>query len=215
MLGGKQTLVCSRTVHSPTVTAHFQKMIKLQLDNTDNSGFVEAVESIIENLVKSLSPNEVSVIRIKNWFDHKWLNYSGKEIRKYDTGTGAMIPFVLEPYWGKEITIPPFNPNRVLSETFYKKKGKENSKFQQLTHIWQRSTENKKRLISDKTENGLCVWISTNSDGNGQGSLMVYQIMDSEVHSWYVNIEDKNGWKITKTKGIDKSNVLLTEKNVL
>ncbi len=186
-------------------------MIKLNFDNTDDSGFVEVIELIIRNLISSLNPNEVSIIRIKNWFDHKWLNYSGKEIRKFDTGTGAMIPFVLEPYWGNKITIPPFNPNRVLNETFYKKKGKGKSKFKEFAHIWQRSTNNKKRLISDKMENGLCIWISTNSGVNEQGSLMVYQIQDSEILTWYVNIQNKNGWKIIKTKGIDKENALFTE----
>ncbi len=186
-------------------------MIKLKLDNTDDSGFIEVVESIIGNLISSLNPSEVSIIRIKNWFDHKWLNFSGKKIRKYETGIGSMIPFVLEPYWGKEITIPPFNPNRVLNETFYKKKGIENSKFQELKHIWQRSTENKKRLISDKTVDGLCIWISTNTVTNGQGSLMVYQIQNSEILTWYVSFENKKGWKITKTKGIDQNNEVLAE----
>ena len=204
------------TNHTQSRCSTFPKMIKLKTDNTDDSGFIEIVESVIGNLILSFNPNEVSIIRIKNWFDHKWLNYSGKKIKKYDTGTGAMIPFVLEPYWGKEITIPPFNPNRVLNETFFQKKGNENSKSEELTHIWQRSTNNKKRLISDKTQNGLCIWISTNTVTNGQGSLMVYQIQDSEILTWYVNFENKNGWKITKTKGIDNNNSLLTkQKNVM
>ena len=186
-------------------------MIKLKTDSTDDLGFVRVIESVVGNLISSLNPNEVSVIRIKNWFDHKWLNYSGREIRKYDNRAGATIPFILEPYWGKEITIPPFSPNRVICETFYRKKGKENSKFEELTHLWQRSTENRKRLISDKTENGLCIWVSTNSSVNGQGSLMVYQVRNSEIQTWYASIENKNGWKIMKTKGIEKNSVLLTE----
>lgn len=185
-------------------------MIKLKTDNSDDPGFIKVIESVIGNLISSLNPNEVSIIRIKNWFDHKWLNYSGKEIRKYDAGAGAMIPFVLELYWGKEITIPPFNPNRVISENFYKKKGNGNSKSHELTHVWQRSTENKKRLISYKTENGLCIWISTNTVTNGQGSLMVYQTQNSEILTWYANFENKNSWKITKTKGIDQNNAVLT-----
>ncbi|MCP5063568.1 MAG: hypothetical protein GY936_14070 [Ignavibacteriae bacterium] len=120
-----------------------------------------------------------------------------------------MIPFILEPFWGKEITISPFTPNRVLNETFYILKEKENPKFEELTHIWQHSTENKQTLISEKTKNGLCIWVSSNSIANRQGSLIVYQIQDSEILTWYVNIEDKNGWKITQSKGIDKNKVQL------
>jgi hypothetical protein len=207
---------------APGPTFHIQtryitfKMLKIKFDTTDDNGFTETVKAIITNLILSLNPNEISIVRIKNWFDNKWLNYSGKEIRKYDTGKGAMIPFVLEPFWNKEITIPPFTPNRVLNEAFYRLKGKENPKFEELTHIWQHSTDNKKRLISERTENGLCIWISSNSVANGQGSLMVYQIKNSEILTWYVNIENKNGWKITKAKGIDKNNSLLyVHKNVL
>ena len=45
---------------------------------------------------------------------------------------------------------------------------------------------------------------------------MVYQIKDSDILTWYVKIENKNGWKITKAKGIDKNNALLNaQKNVL
>tara|TARA_R110000868_G_C10595544_1_gene739977 strand:+ start:46 stop:621 length:576 start_codon:yes stop_codon:yes gene_type:complete len=191
-------------------------MLKIKFDTTDDNGFTEIVKSIITNLILSLNPDEISIVRIKNWFDHKWLNYSGKEIREYDTGKGAMIPFVLEPFWNKEITIPPFTPNRVLNESFYRLKGKVNPKFEELTHIWQRSMDNKKRLISERTESGLCIWISSNSVANGQGSLMVYQIKDSDILTWYVKIENKNGWKITKAKGIDKNNALLNaQKNVL
>jgi len=184
-------------------------MIKIKFDDSDNSGFREIVESIIKNLIVSLNPAEISVVRIKNWFDHKWLNYSGKEIKKYDKGKSPRIPFVLEPFWNEQITIPPFTPNRVLSEMLYKLNGTENSKLEESLHISQNSTDNRKRLISDRTDNGLCIWISSNSASNGQGSLMVYQIMNSEIQTWYVNIEDKNGWKVTQSKGIDKSKVQL------
>ncbi len=195
------------TAHTQNVTAHYEKMVQIKFDNTDDIGFTEIVESIIGNLILSLNPNEISIVRIKNWFDHKWLNYSGKEIRKYESGTGAMIPLVLEPSWNKDITIPPFNPNRILTHTIYRLQETENSQFEELLHISQNSTDNRKRLISERTENGLFIWISSNSVTNGQGSLMVYQIQNSEILTWYVNIEDKNGWRITQSKGIDKSKV--------
>ncbi|WP_179019271.1 hypothetical protein [Winogradskyella forsetii] len=182
-------------------------MIKIKFDNTDDHGFKEIVESIIRNLILSLHPKEIAIVRIKNWFDHKWLNYSGKAIYKNETGTNAMIPLVSEPCWSKEITIPPFNPNRVLSETIYRLYETENPKFEELLHVSQNSNDNVKRIISELTKNGICIWISSNSETNKQGSVMVYQIQNSEVITWYLNIEDKNGWKITKSKGIDKNTI--------
>lgn len=188
-------------------------MIEIKFDNTDAEGFKEIVDTIVNNLVKTFNPDEISIVRIKNWFDHKWLNYSGKQILKYDTRTNPSIPFVLEPYWNKEITVPPFNPNRVLSESRHRKKGISNARFEEILHKFQWSTENRNNLISRRMNNGLCIWISSNSKTNRQGSLMVYQIKDSEIQSWYACIEEKDDWKITKTKGVDKNQIqlMLTE----
>ncbi len=190
-------------------------MITIKFDNTDSKGFKIIINLIIGNLIKNLNPDEISVVRIKNWFDHKWLNYSGKKILKYDTKTFPGIPFVIEPFWNKEITIPPFNPNRVLSETFFRLKNIENAEFEELFHINQRSTENRNNLISKKTKNGLCIWISSNSTINGQGSLMVYQIKNDEIQTWYASIGKNNEWEIIRTKGIDKKEIqlMMTEYN--
>ena len=183
-------------------------MIKIQFDNTDAEGFKKAINVLLKNLIRTINPDEISVVRIKNWFDHKWLNYSGKQIQKYDTTSTPDIPFVLEPYWNDQITIPPFNPNRILSEWIYRKGGNKNRVFEEPFHQFRRSTENNNNLISGKTNNGLCIWVSSNSEVNRQGSLMVYQIKDSKVHSWYISMEEKGTWKVTKVKGIDKNRVL-------
>lgn len=184
-------------------------MIEIKFDTTDAKGFKDIVEAIINSLFKTFNPDEISIIRIKNWFDHKWLNYSGKRVLKYNTQTQPSIPFVLEPYWNKEITIPPFNPNRVISELRYRKKGTNNILFEEAFHKFQWSTENRNNLISRRTNNGLCIWLSSNSKVNKQGSLMVYQIKDSKIQSWYASIEEKERWKVFKTKGIDKNQVQL------
>ncbi|WP_298508396.1 hypothetical protein [uncultured Kordia sp.] len=51
--------------------------LNIPFDKTDAEGFKVIVETIIHHLIRSFDPDEVSIIRIKNWFDHKWLNYSG------------------------------------------------------------------------------------------------------------------------------------------
>ncbi len=184
-------------------------MIEIKFDNTDAKGFKVIVATIVSNLIKTFDPDEISIVRIKNWFDHKWLNYSGKQILKYDTKPHPGIPFALEPYWNKEITVPPFNLNRVLSESVHRIKGISNVLFEEVLHKFQWSTENRNNLISRRTNNGLCIWISSNSETNKQGSLMVYQIKDSEIQSWYASIQESNGWKVNKTKGIDKNQIQL------
>lgn len=181
----------------------------ITFDDTDAPEFQEVVIAILNQIVQAFDPNEVSIVRIKNWFDHKWLNYSGKQILKYDSKTHPSIPFVLEPYWNNEITIPPFHPNRVLSESKFRKKGTSNSEFDHPLHPFQESTANTDNLIVRRTNHGLCVWISSNSVVNRQGSLMVYQIKNAQIQSWYASIEEKGKWTVTKTKGIDKNQLQL------
>jgi len=181
--------------------------LQIPFDTTDAKDFQVIVETIIHYLVTYFDPSEVSIIRIKNWFDHKWLNYSGKQLLEYDSKSNPEIPFVLEPYWNTEITIPPFHPNRVLSETKFRKKDINNTRFLVPFHQLQPSIENKKNVISRRLQNGLCFWISSNSTINHQGSLMVYEIKNGEVKSWHIGIEKKEVWKVTKTKGISKQQI--------
>ena len=189
--------------------------LNIKFDNTDAEGFKEIVDDVVDELLQTLKPDEISIIRIKNWFDHKWLNFTGKQILKYDTKTHPGIPFVLEPFWNKEITIPPFSPNRVLSESLYRLKEVQNSRFEEIFHITQVTTDNRNNFVANRTKNGLCIWISSNSVLNRQGSMMVYQVKGSEIVTWYIRIEEKGKWKITKTRGIDNNRIqlMLTEVN--
>ena len=94
-----------------------------------------------------------------------------------------------------------------MSETFFRLKKIENVEFEELFHINQKSTENRNNLFSNKTKNGLCIWISSNSSINRQGSFMVYQINNEDVQTWYLSIEENKEWKITRTKGIGKKQI--------
>ena len=191
------------------------KPLKIKYFKDDAEGFKEIIDHLTFKLLELHSPDEVAVIRIKNWFDHKWLNYSGQGPQKHDLHAEPGIPFVLKPFWREEITVPPFNPNRVLSTTFYKPDGNHNSKFIEPIHIYQNSTDNLKNQITKRSENGICFWISTNSVTNRQGSLMTYIIKGEQVETWYANIEEHGLWKINQTKGISKNKLqlLTTELN--
>ena len=189
--------------------------LRIEYYGNDAEGFKEIVDHLVFKLLELYNPDEVAVIRIKNWFDHKWLNYSGKKIIKYDDNSHPHIPFILTPFWNTEITIPPFNPNRILSEIYYKPDGNHSEKFTEVYHKWQNSSDNLKNKIVNRTNNGLCLWISSNSVQNRQGCIMAYRIHDGNVDSWYANIEENGLWRLSQTKGISKNKllVLLTELN--
>ena len=189
--------------------------LKIKYYRNDAEGFKEIIDHLVFKLLQLYNPNEVAVIRIKNWFDHKWLNYSGKKVEKHDAGSHPYIPFVLAPFWNENITIPPFNPNRVLSQMNYKLDDNHSQRFIESLHISQNSSENLKNHIAERTNNGLCLWISTHSVQNRWGSIMVYRIEDNQVNSWYASIEEHGLWKVNRTKGISKNKIqlMLTELN--
>ena len=73
--------------------------------------------------------DEIMIIKIKNWYDHKWLNYSGKKIIHFEN-TLNPDKVALTHDWKENVTLPPFNPNRVLSEQYFRKRETGNKHFE-------------------------------------------------------------------------------------
>ncbi len=176
----------------------------VQTEEGDAVEFIHYVNAILGSLAKEQSVDEVVFVKIKNWFDHKWLNFSGKKIVHFET-THPHFPREesLEVHWMKEITIPPFNPNRVISSKYIRINNTGNQNIENAVHGYRRSTETSRNLVKDYTSNGLLLWYSSNTTMNQKGSLMVYTSKDGVVSTWYALFENIEGWKITKTKGID------------
>ena len=130
------------------------KQFKVASDLDDSAQFIEIVEKIISGMIIKLEIDEVSIIKIKNWFDHKWLNYSGKGL-VHNELTRNSDKIAIDNFWKDKITVPPFTPNRVISEYFYRRKETGNKVFEKLLHTKKRSTDNQNNRIASKSENGL------------------------------------------------------------
>ncbi|SNR14183.1 protein of unknown function [Tenacibaculum jejuense] len=167
------------------------KMKLLKEKNNDNPNFILNCEKIIQNRINIWNPTDIFVNRIDNWFDEKWLEFSGT------TMSGLSI-------WKGETTIPPFHPNRVEFSDFYQKIAehyvqKENPK---ILHIYQKSKDNLKRYISGFTNNGLFIWYSGNSKVNDVETLMCYLFRESECHPFFITLNGKKEWNVSQAKGI-------------
>jgi hypothetical protein len=55
-------------------------MIALTPSPDDDHDFIESVSRLIAGSVAVHRPEEVWVHKIDNWFDHKWLGFSGKSL---------------------------------------------------------------------------------------------------------------------------------------
>src|SRR5450755_4563575 len=94
---------------------------------TDDPTFISSVNCLTYGLVsRQGAPNELWIIHIDNWFDHKWLRFSG--IGRVDFQFPAFMnridaaPAVF--YGGtRKLAFPPFTPNRVLEQRSFVRAG--------------------------------------------------------------------------------------------
>jgi hypothetical protein len=166
--------------------------MKMKLDMTpeDDPAFVRVVASIVDSVVSECTPEIVTVIHIKNWFDSKWLNFSGKVL-------GALG------VWKDELTLPPFNPNRVLCQTVLRLSAGEYQPIEAPPlHVVQPSAENLSRRVERATDSGAFAWWSSNTVANGKGSLMVYTQIGDLSSAWFLGFHKKAEWEISKKVGI-------------
>lgn len=150
-------------------------MIEFPTNTTDNSDYVQNVSTVISDRVSKWKPSDLFITKIDNWFDDKWVKFSGTIMHEISV-------------WREEVTVPPFHPNRVDSSEFYKlEKGdylkQENKK---PLHIRQTSTQNIKREITDFSKDGLFIWYSGNTKTNDKGSVMGYLVKENDCFIFYL-----------------------------
>ena len=85
-------------------------MIELTKSDSDNIDFIQKAQSLVNEIIVDLSPNEIFLFKINNWFDTKWLNFTGKVL-------GALGTWNYE----HDQRIPPFSPNRIIDQGYYKR----------------------------------------------------------------------------------------------
>lgn len=168
-----------------------RQMKLLTEKQNDNPNFILNCEKIIQNRINLWNPTDIYVTRIDNWFDGKWMEFSGTLM------SGLSI-------WKGETTIPPFHPNRVESSEFYKKTAEHYAKKEnpKSLHIYQESKDNLKRYVSEFTNDGLFVWYSGNSKVNEVGTLMCYLVRESGCQPFFITLSGKKEWNVSQTKGI-------------
>lgn len=185
---------------------------KIKTQEDDAPDFIGIINEIMEKVISEYDIGEVVFVKIKNWFDHKWLNYSGKSVVAFNGGLWR--DSALESVWSEKITIPPFNPNRIIYSKFFRIKDTGNRKIEKRVNKYQFSSENIHNRVVNYTSDGLLIWFSSDTKFNQKGSLMIYRSQNNEVYTWYAMIENIKAWRITKSKGIelDKLKMYLTDK---
>ncbi|HYV92336.1 MAG TPA: hypothetical protein VE978_11150 [Chitinophagales bacterium] len=171
-------------------------MILLSRDANDNPQFISNIEKIIWDRIQKWEPKDLYLTRIDNWFDDKWMKFSGTTMHEISI-------------WYADVTVPPFHPNRVESCEFYQYNngGYVLQVLNKKLHIEQWSQDNFKRRISGFTRNGIFFWYSGNSNSNDKGALMCYFVKDNECFTFYILLSGNKGWNVNKTNGISAKEI--------
>ena len=146
---------------------------------------------ILTGVVSEFKPKDIYIFYVKNWFDSKWLNYSGNKLGRIPIWSGVRQENNLE------LTLPPFHPNRITGQgLFVRQDGiSEDSslyKIQNNTkrlHPSQSSSDNLNRKIKLLSEDAVFIWFG-NKDGSEYCSTMIYLIKNGELMSFYVSMKN-------------------------
>lgn len=158
----------------------------------------------------------IRIIRIDNWFDHKWLNFSGIGRVAFGQYMGTWFDrdTALDEFHrqGTRSTFPPFTPNRVITQDFYRK-SESGSYVLDEDGPWvhsstrKRSSGNLHRRIVTHNNSCLFVWFSSNTLANRRGSLMVYRANGKIITSWYASFLRDVDWRLARTQGIPRQHL--------
>jgi hypothetical protein len=179
----------------------------------DDSQFVELVSRIISGLVNDKFPEEIFVIQIDNWFDHKWLNFSGIGRVTFSEAIALSDPdTALDEFWQDKITFPPFSPNRIVAEYGFLRDERGDchpSNLAPYVHSRERasSCENLHKRAVDFASSAVFVWFSSHTKSNRRGSVMVYEVSGSEVHTWFASFSKEEAWELMQTEEISRQQV--------
>lgn len=186
-------------------------LISVPVEDSDDPAFISLLDALLTNVVTSHQPTNVWLIRIDNWFDHKWLKFSGYGL------VASNIPLdrwdtVKAEFRRDKITFPPFAPNRIISQYSYVRREKEycETAMPLLPHRVERrhTSASLQKRVQDFANSAIFVWFSSNTVANGKGSVMIYKVSHQSVECWFAAF-DRQGdcWKLASTKGVPRSHV--------
>ncbi len=185
-------------------------LIRVQAISGDDVSFLHGFCGLTSKAVQQGKPHEVYVIRIDNWFDVKWLGFSGKAKVVIDTGVPS-VDSEVRPIWDMQtqVTFPPFVPNRVLAQEHYRyDNGSLVQSSDDVRYVYsgnkQRSGKNLQNRVLDFSPSAMYFWFSSKSAANGRASMMYYHAKKGRLSAWYVSFVRDKAWRVNNSRNMDK-----------
>jgi hypothetical protein len=176
-------------------------------DPTDDPDFIAIIERIAVRLFKQGDYEEVFIIEVKNWFDHKWLKFSGIGRVPFRHVLDSKPQVALDEFFQEKITFPPFTPNRILRQQWHPAKELNRNAPVHKTNRREHSSWNLHRRVTQYARAALFVWFSSGTKRNDRGSLMVYAVHAGSVSAWYASFRKTNQWALDRTKDVPRDEI--------
>jgi hypothetical protein len=200
--------LCSRAT---SLSDNVSMPMKIDVGETDDPYFIALLDSLLSGLKKRDAPEGFWIIQIDNWFDHKWLRFSGIGSVYFRFPAFMNRPdAALDEFYQDKVTFPPFTPNRVMAQWSYARVGDDYVEVPwQVPHQSERqsSEANLQRRVQDFGRSACFVWYSAKTVANGRGSVMVYNVTADGVKCWFAAFNRQETWKLHATKGVSRTEV--------
>jgi hypothetical protein len=166
----------------------YNQPMKIALGQDDSPDFIAIVEALVNGILVAEAPPSLMLIKIDNWFASKWLGFSGKIVGSLG---GSM----------RTLTIPPFVPNRVLSEINVIGPHFSEAEHGPI-HASVPSSVALTRKVSDIAPGAILLWFSGGSIRSGRGTAMAYVPTGDAYSKWYAEWSSSVYWRPVKWIGV-------------
>ena len=151
----------------------------------DAPAFIEEVQALTTGLLRTYAPVSLIVIKIDNFFGWRWLRFSGKWLGLLSVRN-------------KKLNVPPFVPNRVVSQKTFVGPTYDEASIAEPIHVKTEGRNGLRRYIADVAHDALIVWYSGNSSASGQGALMSYVPNSDDYWPIYVRWANRGSWRVVE-----------------
>jgi hypothetical protein len=166
-----------------------QRVLDVPVLDGDDVGFIHLVRETVSR--EMAATDEVYLVKVDHWFGQKWFGFSGKLL-----GGVAL--------WGKRFTVPPFHPNRVIVERYFRWDDRGDAYVERpaapALHIQQASERNLRRYVDAISRSGTFIWYSGGTRETGRGNVMVYAVAPGEQSAWYAeSVRADGNWRMASS----------------
>src|SRR5271165_170792 len=178
-----------------------QNELRIAAEPDDAADFVSIVERIILGIVAGHSPKTLVVIKIDNWFGSRWLGFSGKMLGAFGVWNSP------DDRPAADIRIPPFVPNRVVSQRRFSSPDYAEVDGGKPIHSKVVSSVALLRKAATVAPNTALVWYSGKSLTAGRASVMAYTPVENSYWPWYAGWQQQGSWRLVETWDIKREDL--------